>query len=104
MLYKFGDRPLVHQNYRELADDDDDFVRVLAALRWARVGSHEALDPLVDHLESRNSWDREKALAELEKRTGDDFGFDPDSRPDSRRNREAVDKFRDWLDEHPKAE
>jgi len=102
-LYKFGDKPAVHAGYRTLIDDDDDFIRVLAALRWARVGSHEALKELVEHLESANSWDRENALAELEKRTGDDFGFKPRSRPTLRRNREAIARFDEWLEDHPDA-
>ena len=101
MLYKFGDKPAVHEAYRELVDDDDEFIRLLAALRWARVGSHQALQELVGHLESSNSWDREKALGELEKRTGDDFGYAPKSRPTLRRNREAIAKFSQWLEDHP---
>jgi HEAT repeat protein len=101
LLYKLGDKPAVHRNYRELARDDDEFIRVLAALRWARVGSHEALECLVEHLSSDNSWDREHALAELEERTGDSFGYNYRSKPTSRRNREAISKFEEWFDEHP---
>ena len=102
-LYKFGDKPTVHSAYRTLVDDEDDEVRVLAALRWARVGSSEALPHLVKHLESRFRWDRQQALAELVKRTADDFGFSAHGTPDTRRNREAIQKFRDWADRQPAA-
>jgi len=103
MLYKFGDKPAVHETYRQLVRDEDEFIRILAALRWARVGSHEALERLIEHLGSTNSWDREKALAELEKRTQDSFGFNTRLGPTTRTNRDAIQKFRDWLDEHPQA-
>jgi transglutaminase-like putative cysteine protease/HEAT repeat protein len=103
MLYKFGDETGVHDAYRRLVDDEDEFVRVLAVLRWARVGSHQALEELVDLLQSDNPWDREKAVEELVERTGDDFGFNRSAGPDSPRNREAIEAFRTWVEDHPDA-
>ena len=103
MLYKLGDQPEVHKAYRELVDDDDDFIRILSALRWARVGSHTALERLVGHLDSKVRWDRERAMEALIKRTSDDFNYQPRSTPDSRRNQKAIQQFNDWLTQHPEA-
>lgn len=103
MMHKLGDLPKVHEAYAWLVDDEDDYIRVAAALRWARLGSHVALEYLVKHLESDNAWDREQALAELKKRTGGDFGFNPKLGKTSRENTAAVEKFREWLEAHPEA-
>ena len=103
MLYKFGDKPKVHEAYRAMARDDDDFVRILAALRWSRIGSHRALEHLAGHLESKLAWDRRKALAVLVERTKDTFGFNAGEKPTTRDNREAIERFNAWLDDHPEA-
>ncbi len=96
MLYKFGDKPTVHENYRQLVKDPDDFVRVFAALRWARTGTQEVLPYLVQALGSRTRWDREKAFEELRKRAGQDFGYDPKAKPDSAASRKAIEAWRVW--------
>ncbi|MHC4445370.1 MAG: transglutaminase domain-containing protein [Planctomycetota bacterium] len=98
MLYKFGDKPAVHKAYRRLTNDPDDYIRIVAALRWSRVGTPEALSELAGHLTSKVRWDRERALAELIKHTRDDFGFNPRSSVNSDKNVEAVRKFEEWID------
>lgn len=102
-LYRFGDRPGVHEIYRALVNDESDHVRIVAALRWSRVGSRRALEVLVGHLESPVRWDRRRALEELVIRTGDSFGFDPDARGRSVENEQAIQAFYDWLDRNPDA-
>lgn len=102
-IHKFGDKPEVHKAYQNLARDSDDYIRAVSILRWARVGSHEAVQRLVGLLESRNAWDRGRALEELQRRTGDDFGFQPKERSTSSVNQEAVARFRNWLRENPEA-
>ena len=99
MLYKFGDKPGVHDEYRRLITDDDDYVRVLAALRWSRIGTKESLGVLMDFLESDLDWDRRKAFEALKKLSGDGFGYVPGANP--ARNRVAIGKFKDWLAKQP---
>lgn len=103
MMYKFGDRPEVHEAYRTLVEDQDEFVSVLATLRWARVGSTEVMPRLVKLLDSKVRWDRQQALAALMERTQDGFGFVAADKPDTPRNREAIIRFKDWLVAHPEA-
>jgi len=100
MLYKFGDKPGVHKGYRRLVKDDDAYIRHLAARRWSRTGARHALALLVDYLESDVRVERERALAELKKHVKDDFGFNPRTRPTTRRNRQGIDTFRQWLREY----
>lgn len=102
-LSKFGDRPEVHEAYRELARDRDSFIRVAAILRWARVGSTEAVKLLPSLLESNYAWDRAKGLEELKRRTGKDYGFNSKQRPTTESNREAIALFRRWVEDHPEA-
>lgn len=99
MLYKFGDKPGVHEEYRRLVTDNDDYVRVLAALRWSRIGTKEALGVLMDYLESDLDWDRRKAFDVLKKLSGDGFGYIPAAK--ASRNRVAIGKFKDWLAKQP---
>lgn len=99
MIYKFGDKPGVHEIYRRLLTDDDDYVRVLAALRWSRTGTKESLKALMDFLESDLDWDRRRAFEVLRKLSGDGFGYVPAA--NASRNRVAIGKFRDWLVKQP---
>jgi len=97
-LYKFGDKPEVHKAYGQLAEDKDDFIRLIAATRWARTGSKEGISEVVKHLESSIRWDREKALAEIVRHTRDDFGFNPRIPANNSDNRRALRKFQDWIE------
>jgi HEAT repeat protein len=97
-FYKFGDKPAVQEAYRALSTDDDDYIRVISALRWSRLGSVEADSLLVGLLESDVQWDRERAVQELAKRTGDRFAFDPTSDPKSQNNQNALGRWRSWID------
>lgn len=101
MLYKFGDKPDVHKAYRQLVEDEDDLVRVMAALRWSRTGSKEGVGVVVDLLESNVRWDREHALTELKKYQQDTFRYDPHKTPKDQANINAVKKWRDWLQRQP---
>ncbi len=96
-LYKFGDKPVIHKAYRMLVNDPDEFIRVFAALRWARIGTRDAEPFLVDLLESQVRWDREHALRELARRSGNEFGFDPAVDSQRKSNREALTRWREWL-------
>ncbi len=100
-FYRFGDKPKVHEAYRSLSRDDDEFIRIQAALRWSRTGSKEATELVVDLLESEVRWDREQALNELSKRAGDRFAFDVKAEPGSKRNEEALAKWKAWLKRAP---
>jgi len=99
MLYKFGDKPKVHKNYKYLANDTDDFIAIVAAMRWSRLGAKKAFEHLVGYLESSVRWDRTKALEALVEHSGDDFGFNPRFSPHTRNNQDAISKFEDWLDD-----
>ena len=95
-LYKFGDRPEVHEAYRSLSYDSDEYIRTMAALRWSRLNSPESIPLLIDLLGSEVRWDRAQALAELQRRSGRTFDYDPAASPRSRRNVEAVQQFMEW--------
>jgi len=97
-LYKFGDKPEVHSAYRRLVNDQDDFIRVVAALRWARTGKKEALEELFTYLKSPVQWDRRRAMEELVKHTRDDFGFNPKLTVNNEKNVEARSKFEEWIE------
>ncbi|MBP7935215.1 MAG: hypothetical protein KA354_11260 [Phycisphaerae bacterium] len=99
MLYKFGDKPAVHEEYRRLLTDEDDYVRVLAALRWSRIGTRESLEALIDFLESNVDWDRRRVFETLRRLSGDGFGYVPAARPSS--NRAAIRRFKDWVAKQP---
>ncbi len=103
MLYKFGDKPAVHANYRQLVRDGDDFVRVLAALRWDRVPGNDALPWLVDLLESDHRWDRRQAFEIVKTHATQTYGYDPRKDDDDRDNHDAVERLRDWVDHRPPA-
>ena len=97
MLYKFGAKPVVHEAYRLLVNDTDGFIRALATLRWARTGSRAPEPFLVDMLESAGRWDREQALKELSRRSGDRFSFNPANDPNRKSNQEALARWRGWV-------
>ena len=97
-FYKFGKEPRVEEAYRELSNDRDDFIRVMAALRWSRLDSPDADALLVGLLESDVQWDREKAVQELSRRSGNRFGFDPTRDPRLQRNQDAIAQWRAWSD------
>jgi transglutaminase-like putative cysteine protease len=98
MIYKLGDNPTVNKAYRWLIEDRDDFVRVLAVMRWGRLGSTTALKAAAKYLDSEVKWDRQEAFDVLVQHTHDDFGYDPNSNPNSNRNRAAIERFNTWLE------